>query len=186
MKILFIDNYDSFTYNLVQYFRILDCNVQVIRNSDISYKHKINIADAVVISPGPKRPGHAGFSKNIIEEFSGKLPILGVCLGMQAINEVYGGATCHAPVPVHGKISLIFHSAQRLFLGLPESFQAARYHSLIIQKANSLQLDAWTDDLLPMGISDPDNHVYGVQFHPESFLSECGLLLLDNFIKSAV
>jgi len=183
MKILFIDNYDSFTFNLVQYFRILKCNVQVVRNTDISYKTKITNSDAIVISPGPKRPVHAGYSKKIIEQYSGKIPILGVCLGMQAINEVYGGTTCHAPVPVHGKVSKINHGGQRLFFGLPNAFQGARYHSLIIQKALRLQLDAWTDDHLPMGVSDPANHVYGVQFHPESFLSECGLALLGNFIS---
>jgi len=137
----------------------------------------------VVISPGPKRPEHAGYSKKIIEDYSGKLPVLGVCLGMQAINEVYGGTTCHAPVPVHGKVSKIYNKGEGLFYGLPECFEAARYHSLIIQKGSGIQLDAWTIDHLPMGISDPENHVYGVQFHPESFLSEHGLSLLKNFIQ---
>jgi len=183
MNILFIDNYDSFTYNLVQYFRILECHVKVMRNNESGIDDIIKISDAIVISPGPKRPEHAGDSKKIIQNNLGKLPILGVCLGMQAINEVYGGITCHAPVPMHGKTSRIYHNGQHLFSGLPDSFQAARYHSLIVKKASGVQLDAWTSDNLPMGISDPINHVYGVQFHPESFLSEYGLTLLRNFIR---
>ncbi|KPA10791.1 anthranilate synthase component II [Candidatus Magnetomorum sp. HK-1] len=185
MNILFIDNFDSFTYNLVQYFRILDCRVKVLRNNDTTYKRQIHKADAIVISPGPKRPEHAGNSKKIIESYAGKIPILGVCLGMQAINEVYGGKTCRAPVPVHGKTSIIYHTNQNLFSNLPASFLAARYHSLLVQKTNSINLDAWTEDQLPMAISDPANHVYGVQFHPESFLSEYGLELLNNFIVLA-
>jgi len=185
MNILFIDNFDSFTYNLVQYFRILDCHVIVLRNNDPKYKKIINKSDAIVISPGPKRPEHAGNSLKIIEDYSGKIPILGVCLGMQAINEVYGGKTCHAPVPVHGKTSLIYHNNRNLFTDLPDSFLAARYHSLIIQKAKKINLDAWTDDNLPMSISDSKLHVYGVQFHPESFLSEHGLKLLNNFLSLA-
>jgi anthranilate synthase/aminodeoxychorismate synthase-like glutamine amidotransferase len=186
MNILFIDNFDSFTYNLVQYFRMLDCQVQVVRNNDNTYQNKILSADAIVISPGPKRPEHAGYSKTIIKEFSGKLPILGVCLGMQAINEVYGGATCHSPTPVHGKVSRIYNRGQGLFYGLPEYFEAARYHSLMINRASGIQLDAWTIDQIPMGISDIDKHVYGVQFHPESFLSEYGMPLLNNFIQSCL
>jgi anthranilate synthase/aminodeoxychorismate synthase-like glutamine amidotransferase len=183
MNILFIDNFDSFTYNLAQYFRMLDCYVQVVRNNDSTYPKKIKTADALVISPGPKRPEHAGYSKQIIEDYSGKLPILGVCLGMQAINEVYGGTTKHAPVPVHGKVSKIYHKGTGLFCGLPNCFEAARYHSLIIHKGLGLQIDACTIDHLPMGISDPVKHVYGVQFHPESFLSEYGMPLLKNFIR---
>ncbi|MBF0449288.1 MAG: aminodeoxychorismate/anthranilate synthase component II [Candidatus Magnetomorum sp.] len=182
MNILFIDNFDSFTYNLVQYFRMLQCHVQVIRNNDSRYNTLIEQTDGIVISPGPKRPEHAGYSRQIIKKYAGKIPILGVCLGMQAINEVYGGTTCRAPVPVHGKTSIIYHNNKNLFEGLPPSFLAARYHSLIIQKAETIQLDAWTDDHLPMAISDSDRHVYGVQFHPESFLSECGLILLKNFL----
>jgi len=182
MKILFIDNFDSFTYNLVQYFKILNCHVYVIRNNDSEYQTLIAQSDGIVISPGPKRPEHAGISKHIIEKYAGKLPILGVCLGMQAINEVYGGSTCRAPVPVHGKTSMIYHHDMNLFKGLPQSFLAARYHSLMVQKAKTIQLDAWTDDHIPMAISDSNHHVYGVQFHPESFLSECGLALLKNFL----
>jgi anthranilate synthase/aminodeoxychorismate synthase-like glutamine amidotransferase len=185
MKILFIDNFDSFTYNLVQYFKILNCHVQVIRNNDSNYKQLIPHSDGIVISPGPKRPDDAGFSKKIIDSYAGKIPILGVCLGMQAINEVYGGATCRAPVPVHGKTSVIYHNNLNLFENLPQSFLAARYHSLIIQKAKNIQQDAWTDDHLPMAITDSDRFVYGVQFHPESFLSECGLKILDNFLKQS-
>jgi len=183
MKILFIDNFDSFTYNLVQYFRMLKCNVQVIRNNDRKYQELIDDSDAIVISPGPKNPEHAGYSKAIIREFAGKIPILGVCLGMQAINEVYGGTTCHAPVPIHGKTSVIVNNGQNLFNGLPQRFLAARYHSLIVKKPSGIHLDAWTEDHLPMAISDPVNHVYGVQFHPESFLSEYGLELLNNFLQ---
>ena len=183
MNILMIDNYDSFTYNLVQFLSMLNTNVKVIRNNDTSYKELLGWADKIVISPGPKTPSDAGFSKKLIISCKGKIPILGVCLGMQALNEVYGGVTDYAPCPVHGKISRIYNKQKGLFQGLPNSFFVARYHSLMTRVSTELIIDAWTSDNVPMAISDPKNHVYGIQFHPESFLSEYGIELLYRFVN---
>jgi len=183
MNILFIDNFDSFTYNLVQYFLALHTTVRVIRNNVTNYQDLLTWADKVVISPGPKSPKDAGISKQIIAACKGKIPLLGVCLGMQAINEVYGGQTTHAPIPIHGKVSRIFHTGNGLFINLPESFNVARYHSLIAGPLGDISIDAWTQDNIPMAISNEKHLVYGVQFHPESFLSEHGVSILRNFIN---
>lgn len=185
--LLVIDNYDSFTYNLVQMFNRYELDIKVFRSDRISLR-QANIIDPdyILISPGPKNPSHAGISKDIIKHFYKTKPLLGVCLGMQCMNEVFNGETIKAPVPVHGKTSLVSHNSKGLFRGMPEPFTAARYHSLVI-KPNTHQTDmeftAFCDDNLIMGLQHKSYPMCGVQFHPESFLTEKGQLLIENFLK---
>ncbi|MBX2808528.1 MAG: aminodeoxychorismate/anthranilate synthase component II [Cellvibrionaceae bacterium] len=191
--LLMIDNYDSFTYNLVQYFRTLHTEVKVVRNDEIA----VDVIDALspeylVISPGPCTPNEAGISLAAIARFTGKLPILGVCLGHQAIAQVFGGVVRGASQVMHGKVSAIYHRGQGVFAGLPNPFQATRYHSLVVERDRLpavLEVTAWTqnkDGSLAeiMGIKHREFAIEGVQFHPESVLTEQGYPLLDNFLKN--
>ena len=186
--LLMIDNYDSFTYNLVQYFGELGQEVQVFRNDEISLEEVDRLgADRVVISPGPCTPSEAGISVALIQRFAGKLPILGVCLGHQSIGQAFGGRIVHAGQLMHGKTSEIRHKDAGVFHGLPNPLTATRYHSLVIEKKSlpaCLEVTAWTDDGEIMGVRHRDLPVEGVQFHPESILTEKGHELLANFLRS--
>ena len=189
MSVLVIDNYDSFTYNLVQYFGELKQDVLVCRNDEITLNKIRDIKPShIVISPGPGRPDDAGISKSLIKEFAGKIPILGVCLGHQCIGEVFGGTVTNAPVLMHGKTSEIFHEGNSIFSGIPNPFTATRYHSLIVDlesiKNKSLKITAKTKDNLVMALEHKDfKNLIGVQFHPESILTEHGHKLLSNFLR---
>jgi anthranilate synthase/aminodeoxychorismate synthase-like glutamine amidotransferase len=184
--LLLIDNYDSFTYNLYQYLCELGQEVQVVRND------KINIAEIekmsprhIVISPGPSTPLQAGISNDVIRNFGGKIPILGVCLGHECIGYAYGGHIWQAKQIMHGKASMIKHNQKGVFQGLPNPFSAIRYHSLVIKKETlpeCLEITAWTDDGTIMGVKHKQYAVEGVQFHPESFMTQCGKDLLRNFL----
>ena len=184
MRLVMIDNYDSFTYNLVQLFYEFDIEVLVYRHDETSLREIEELRpDWICISPGPKDPAHAGISKAVVERFGPTVPILGVCLGMQVINEVFGGRTAKAPVPMHGKRSLTTHTGRSVFSGLPSPFWVGRYHSLCIEpRSELLRPLAAAEDGVLMGIEHRSWPVYGVQFHPESFLSEYGLELVENFL----
>ena len=187
-KLLVIDNYDSFTYNLVQMFRQYPLAIQVHRSDQIDIAGVTSYSpDYILISPGPKAPADAGISTSLVAAFYQKVPILGVCLGMQCINEVFGGLTIRAPLPMHGKTSYIFHQGAGLFRGLPSPFRAARYHSLVVQPGPSallehLTITAQTEDQVIMGLSHRVYPLHGVQFHPESFLTDHGFQLIENFL----
>jgi anthranilate synthase component 2 len=182
-KILLIDNFDSFTYNLVQQIQeIRKCDLTVIRN-DVKKMWSRDQFDKLVISPGPKTPKDAGISNSLIRKFYKSKPILGVCLGMQCINEIFGGKTVHSPLPLHGKISKITHNGKDIFKNVPQNIEVARYHSLIVDNISSkLSVIAQTPDDIPMAIKHVDYPVYGVQFHPESFMTEQGLIIMKNFL----
>lgn len=186
--ILLLDNYDSFTYNLYQYLCELGADVMVRRNDELSVGDVAAMApEKVVISPGPCTPSEAGISVALIRELGGRLPILGVCLGHQAIGAAYGGAVVRAPAVMHGKLSAIQHGGAGVFRGLPAPFQATRYHSLIVRRddlPSELEVTAWTDDGLIMGLRHREHPVEGVQFHPESIMTEVGKDLLRNFLGS--
>ena len=185
--LLMIDNYDSFTYNLVQYFGELGQSLQVYRNNKISIAEIEKMQpERIVISPGPCTPREAGISIDVIKHFAGTMPILGVCLGHQSIGEAFGGDVIRAPYLMHGKTSLIHHDNKTLFAGLPNPFVATRYHSLIIKREtlpSVLEVTAWTDDGIIMGVRHKQFKVEGVQFHPESILTNAGKDLLSNFLK---
>jgi anthranilate synthase component 2 len=185
--LLMIDNYDSFTYNLVQYFGELGEEVRVVRNDELTVDEIERLAPArIVISPGPCTPNEAGVSLAAIARFSGKVPILGVCLGHQAIGQAFGGRVVHAKTLMHGKVSSIHHSGKGVFRGLPSPFRATRYHSLAIEREScpaDLEITAWTEDGEIMGVRHRHVAVEGVQFHPESILTEHGHDLLRNFLK---
>ena len=187
--LLVIDNYDSFTFNLVQYLGELGATPVVYRNDQVSLGAVERLApSAIVISPGPGDPGDAGVSNALIRTFAGRAPILGVCLGHQCIGEVFGGVVGRAPVPIHGKTSWIHHNGRGVFAGLPSPFEATRYHSLVVRREGlpgSLEVSAWTDDGLIMGLRHREAAVEGVQFHPESILTQPGKALLRNFLESA-
>ncbi len=190
MKVLMIDNYDSFTYNLVQYFGELGANVETIRNDAITSEEILNRAsdsrpDRIVISPGPCSPAQAGISIDLIRKAAGQVPLLGVCLGHQAIGEAFGGKVIRAKTLMHGKTSRIEHTAQGVFRGLPSPMTVIRYHSLAIERATlpaELVVTAWTADGEIMGVQHKTLAVHGVQFHPESILSEHGHAMLKNFL----
>ena len=186
--LLMIDNYDSFTYNLVQYFSELGQEVVVERNDKISLKEIKNLnPEFLVLSPGPCTPNEAGISLDIVNSFKGKIPILGVCLGHQTIGQAFGGKITHAKTIMHGKTSDIHHTNKGVFKGLSNSFTATRYHSLVIDRESlpdCFEITAWTDDEEIMGIRHKELYIEGVQFHPESILSEHGHDLLRNFIKN--
>ncbi len=185
--ILMIDNYDSFTYNLVQYFGELGEDIKVFRNDKITLKKIKQLkAGRIVISPGPGRPEDAGISCDVIREFSGKIPVLGVCLGHQAIGLVFGGRITNAIRLMHGKTSMIYHNGKDIFKGIPNPFEATRYHSLLVEKKSlpkCLEITAWTDRKEIMGLKHKNYSVWGVQFHPESILTKSGKDILANFIK---
>lgn len=185
--LLVIDNYDSFTFNLVQYFGQLGVEQRVFRNDEITVEQALALKpDRVMISPGPCTPTEAGVSCDIIKAFAGVRPVLGVCLGHQAIGQVYGGKVVRAPSLMHGKTSPVFHDGQDLFRGMPNPFAATRYHSLIVDRPSlpdCLKVTAWTDDGLIMGLRHQTLPVWGVQFHPESYVTEKGLDILANFLR---
>jgi anthranilate synthase/aminodeoxychorismate synthase-like glutamine amidotransferase len=185
--VLVIDNYDSFTYNLVQYLGELGAEVRVHRNDQITLDQiRTMKPERLVVSPGPGLPSNAGIIVNAIRELSGKLPILGVCLGHQALGEAFGGKIQGAPTLMHGKTSEICHDSRTIFRGLPYRFKATRYHSLILDKESlpdCLEVSATTTDGVIMGLRHRDYPVEGVQFHPESVMTEHGKRLLENFLK---
>ena len=187
--ILMIDNYDSFTYNLVQYLSELGEKLIVKRNDQITLAGIARLKpSSIVISPGPGAPKDAGISNALIKRFAGRVPILGVCLGHQCIGEVFGGDIVRAKRPMHGKTSKIYHTKQGLFRGLPMPFEATRYHSLIVTRDRfpaALAVTAWTADQEIMGLQHRRLPVYGVQFHPESILTAAGKDLLRNFLSLA-
>lgn len=193
--ILVIDNYDSFTYNLVQYLGELGQelaiakDIQVYRNDQITLAEIVKLdPDGILISPGPGRPEDAGVSLDIIRQLGAKYPILGVCLGHQSIGQVFGGNVVAAPILMHGKTSEIYHDGTGVFQGLDNPFTATRYHSLVIDRAtcpDCLEINAWVEDGTIMGVRHKDYpHVEGVQFHPESILTNSGKQLLGNFLRS--
>ena len=185
-KLLMIDNYDSFTYNIVQYFGELGAEVEVFRNDEISVADiAARAPDLLVVSPGPCSPAEAGISVAAIQHFAGKLPILGVCLGHQAIGAAFGGTIIRAQQLMHGKTSVITTTRQGVFADLPEQFTVNRYHSLAIEKSScpkALAVTAWTDDGEIMGVRHKTLAIEGVQFHPESILTEHGHAMLKNFL----
>ena len=191
MKLLMIDNYDSFTYNIVQYLGELGAEVMVARNDEITLDHMDQMLDdgqmdRLVISPGPCSPAEAGISVAAIQHFAGRLPILGVCLGHQAIGSAFGGQVVRAQQLMHGKTSVISTTGEGVFAGLPAQFTVNRYHSLSIERATCpacLEVTAWTDDGEIMGVKHTSLDIEGVQFHPESILTEHGHAMLANFLK---
>ena len=188
-RVALIDNYDSFTYNLVQYLGELGAEVLVHRHDQIDVAGVAALRPThLVVSPGPKTPDEAGISVDAIRELAGTVPILGVCLGHQAIGQVYGGVVMRAPVLMHGKLSKITNTGKGLFKGLPKSFEVTRYHSLIVERKRlpgDLIVTAKTGDGLIMGLQHKTHPVHGVQFHPESIASEHGHKILENFLKIA-
>ena len=190
--ILMIDNYDSFTYNIVQYLKELGAEVEVRRNDEITIAEIEALApEKIVISPGPCTPNEAGISLQAVEHFAGKIPILGICLGHQSIGQSFGGKVGRAASVMHGKTSPIHHNGEGVFAGLKQPFEATRYHSLVVDKAtlpDTLEITAWTekegeiDEI--MGLRHKDLNLEGVQFHPESILTEHGYDLLNNFLQS--
>lgn len=184
--LLVIDNYDSFTYNLVQYLGELGAEMRVIRNDEMTVDEIEALGpDRILISPGPGTPDDAGVSLQVIERFAGRVPILGVCLGHQAIGRFYGGKVTRAPEPVHGKPVDILHDGKTIFSGIPNGFAAGRYHSLVVEREglpDELEISASSPDGLIMGLRHREKKIEGVQFHPESILTEHGKLMLKNFL----
>jgi len=185
--LLMIDNYDSFTYNLVQYLGELGADIKVFRNDKITLQEIEGLnPERIVISPGPCTPKEAGISVELIRYFAGKIPILGVCLGHQAIGAAFGGEIIRAPRLMHGKTSIIIHDGKTIFNGLPNPFEATRYHSLVIKKETlpeCLEITAWTEIGEIMGVRHKKAVIEGIQFHPESILTKVGKDLLRNFLK---
>ena len=190
MKILLIDNYDSFTYNLYHYLSSLKCNVEVYRNNKITIDQiKRKKFDKIVISPGPGYPKNSGYCPKIVKYFSPKIPILGVCLGHQIIGQVFGSKIIHAKKLMHGKLSVIKHNNKGILKGINKTFEATRYHSLIVDKKNlgkNLIITAETKNKVIMGIMHKKYNVHGVQFHPESIKTRLGIKILKNFLKYKV
>jgi len=186
--LLMLDNYDSFTWNLVQYLGELGEEVHTVRNDTLSVAQLIELrATRLVVSPGPRTPDEAGISVESIRTMAGQIPILGVCLGHQAIGRAFGGRVLRAQTVMHGKTSIIHHDQRGVFQGLPPQFQVMRYHSLAIERAtlpDCLEISAWTDDGEIMGVRHREFPIEGVQFHPESLASEHGHAMLRNFLKA--
>ena len=189
MRVVLVDNYDSFTWNLYHDLARLGAAVTVARNDSLSASDLIAAAPgAVVLSPGPCTPNEAGLCLDLIARAGPCLPILGVCLGLQAIGQAYGGRVVRAPKPMHGKVSTVLHDGGAVFQGIDGPFRATRYHSLVVEREtlpDALRLTAWSGDGLVMGLSHREHPVHGVQFHPESILSEHGLVILQNFLDLA-
>lgn len=187
MNILLLDNYDSFTYNLYQYLSELQVQVDVHRNDKITVAEvAARQPDRIVISPGPCTPAEAGISVQLVQELGATIPILGVCLGHQAIGAAYGGTVVRAPSIMHGKVSQMHHESKGVFANIPSPFEATRYHSLIVQRddlPDELEITAWTDDGLIMGVQHRTYPVHGIQFHPESIMTHQGKALLKNFLN---
>ena len=187
--ILLVDNYDSFTYNLYQYLGELDAEVRVVRNDALSAEEAIALRPrAIVISPGPGTPDQAGISLELIRQAAGKVPLLGVCLGHQALGQAFGGKVVRAPKLMHGKTSVIQHDGRTVFAGVPQGFTATRYHSLIVARETvpaCLEVSAWTAEGIVMGLRHREHPLEGVQFHPESILTGAGKDLLRNFLDRA-
>lgn len=187
--ILLIDNYDSFVFNLARYLEELGCRAQVARNDELTVAEVERLApSAIVLSPGPCTPNEAGISVEVVRRLGDRIPILGVCLGHQAIGAAFGAEILRAPEPVHGRTSLIQHDATGLFAGLPNPMRATRYHSLIVAAETlppEVRITAWTDDHLPMALQHSRRPIFGVQFHPESVLTQSGHYLLRNFLHFA-
>lgn len=181
-----IDNYDSFTYNLVQYFGELSVEMKVVRNDVITVEELRDLGPSrICISPGPCTPNEAGISCEVIEAFGSELPVFGVCLGHQSIGQVYGGEVVRARELMHGKTSMIHHEGKSVFKGLENPFEATRYHSLIVKREtlpDCLEVTAWTEDGVIMGLRHTEFNVHGVQFHPESILTSSGKQILQNFL----
>lgn len=189
--ILLIDNYDSFTFNLVQYLGDLGQEADVRRNDTIGVEEAFALKpDAIVISPGPSDPDHAGICLDLITACAARnMPLFGVCLGMQAMGQAFGGKVVRAPEPRHGKISPIHHDGKSVFAGLPSPFNATRYHSLIVERdtlPDTLEITAWTDDNLIMGLAHKTAPIHGVQFHPESIATNHGHAMIETFLRSCV
>jgi anthranilate synthase/aminodeoxychorismate synthase-like glutamine amidotransferase len=184
--ILLIDNYDSFTYNLYQYLGELGADLRVIRHDEMTAEAALALKpERIVISPGPGNPDQAGISLEVIRQATGRVPLLGVCLGHQSLGQVFGGSVVRAPKLMHGKTSEIHHDGRTVFAGLPTPFTATRYHSLVVKRdtvPDCLEISAWTDDGLVMGLRHREHAVEGVQFHPESILTRAGKDLLRNFL----
>jgi anthranilate synthase component 2 len=185
-RLFVLDNYDSFTFNLVQMFRVFPLEVEVVRADRITVDEVAERApDYIVVSPGPKDPRAAGISVPLIERLHARFPILGVCLGMQSMNEAFGGTTVRAPKPMHGKTDLVRHEGKGVFAGVPDPCRVARYHSLAVTGIHpSLEVTATTGDGVVMGLSHREHPLHGVQFHPESFLTEHGFAMIGNFLKT--
>ncbi|MDP0489692.1 MAG: aminodeoxychorismate/anthranilate synthase component II [Verrucomicrobiota bacterium JB023] len=185
--LLVIDNYDSFTYNLVQYFGELGADIKVVRNDELSVEEiKALEPEKIVLSPGPCTPNEAGVCLDVIKEVGGQIPLLGVCLGHQSIGQAYGGKVLRAERLMHGKTSPVLHENQSVFAGLPSPFEATRYHSLIVERESlpdCLEVTAWTHEGEIMGLKHREHEVHGVQFHPESILTGEGKRLLGNFLS---
>ncbi|MBK8800506.1 MAG: aminodeoxychorismate/anthranilate synthase component II [Fibrobacteres bacterium] len=185
-KLFVLDNYDSFTFNLVQMFRVYPLDVTVVRADKITVDEVADSRpDYIVVSPGPKDPQAAGISVPLIANLHTRFPILGVCLGMQAMNEAFGGTTVRAPLPMHGKTDEIRHEGKGLFAGIPSPCRVARYHSLAVTNVDpALEITARSPDGVIMGLSHREHPLQGVQFHPESFLTEHGFPMIENFLKT--
>jgi anthranilate synthase/aminodeoxychorismate synthase-like glutamine amidotransferase len=185
--VLLVDNYDSFTYNLYQYLGELGARIRVVRHDEITVDAALEMApDRIVISPGPGTPDDAGISLELIRRAAGRVPVLGVCLGHQALGQAFGGRVVRAPKLMHGKTSEIHHDGRSVFTGLPKPFTATRYHSLVVARETvpaSLEVSAWTDDGVVMGLRHKEHALEGVQFHPESILTAAGKDLLRNFLE---
>jgi anthranilate synthase/aminodeoxychorismate synthase-like glutamine amidotransferase len=186
-SVLLVDNYDSFTYNLYQYLGELGAEVRVVRNDEVSAEAAIALGpDRIVISPGPGTPDQAGITLDLILRAAGRIPLLGVCLGHQALGQAFGGRVRRAPKLMHGKTSQIHHDGRTVFAGLADPFTATRYHSLVVERDSvpeSLEVSAWTDDGIVMGLRHREHALEGVQFHPESILTTVGKDLLRNFLE---
>jgi anthranilate synthase component 2 len=187
LSVLLVDNYDSFTYNLYQYLGELGAEVRVVRNDELSAEAALALSpERIVISPGPGTPDQAGITLDLIRCAAGRIPVLGVCLGHQALGQAFGGEVRRAPKLMHGKTSQIHHDGRSLFARLPDPFTATRYHSLVVERDSvpgSLEISAWTDDGIVMGLRHREYPLEGVQFHPESILTTVGKDLLRNFLE---
>jgi anthranilate synthase/aminodeoxychorismate synthase-like glutamine amidotransferase len=188
--IFMLDNYDSFTYNLVQYLEELGAELKIARNDELSVDEVMAMQPSgIVLSPGPGRPENAGIMNDLVGRAAGCIPILGVCLGHQAIAQVFGGTIGYAPSIMHGKTSDIRHDGSTMFRGIPSPFTATRYHSLVVEPPTlpgRFEVTAWTDDKVIMAIEQKRDALYGLQFHPESILTDCGKDILRNFLESLI